>query len=51
VSPTARITELRDLLHRANHAYYALAKPIMADVEFDRLLKELAKLEAEHGAG
>ncbi|HEX2838547.1 MAG TPA: NAD-dependent DNA ligase LigA [Phycisphaerales bacterium] len=48
MSPTARITELRDLLHRANHAYYALAKPIMADVEFDRLLKELAKLEAKH---
>lgn len=48
MSTKARITELRELLHRANHAYYALAKPIMADVEFDRLLKELAKLEAEH---
>lgn len=47
-SPTNRILELRDLLHRANHAYYALAKPIMPDVEFDRLLKELEKLEAQH---
>lgn len=48
MSAKNRIAELRDLLHRANHAYYALAKPIMADVEFDRLLKELAKLEEQH---
>lgn len=40
-----RILHLRDLLTRANHAYYALASPIMADAEFDRLLKELADLE------
>jgi DNA ligase (NAD+) len=36
------------LLHRANHAYYALAQPIMADMEYDRLLKELQALEAKH---
>ncbi len=48
VSTKPRILELRDLLHRANHAYYALAKPVMSDVEFDRLLKELEKLEAQH---
>ncbi|MFO0831023.1 MAG: NAD-dependent DNA ligase LigA [Phycisphaerales bacterium] len=47
-SPSNRILELRDLLHRANHAYYAMAKPIMPDVEFDRLLKELEKLESQH---
>lgn len=43
-----RITELRDLLNRANRAYYVDATPIMPDVEFDRLLAELGKLEEAH---
>ena len=44
----SRIAELRDLLHRANRAYYVEAAPFMADTEFDRLLAELAALEARH---
>lgn len=44
----ARIAELRDLLTRANRAYYVDAEPLMSDTEFDRLLKELAELEAKH---
>ena len=43
-----RITELRALLHHANRAYYADNAPIMSDAEFDRLLAELASLEAAH---
>ena len=43
-----RIQELRDLLERANHAYYVEAEPIMADREWDGLLKELLELEARH---
>ncbi|MHC5005138.1 MAG: NAD-dependent DNA ligase LigA, partial [Planctomycetota bacterium] len=43
-----RVAELRELLERANYAYYVDAEPIMADSEFDRLLTELASLEAEH---
>lgn len=43
-----RIDELRALLHRANRAYYAAAKPIMSDHEYDRLLAELGELEAAH---
>lgn len=43
-----RIHELRDLLTRANKAYYTDADPIMSDREFDSLLKELAELEAKH---
>jgi DNA ligase (NAD+) len=43
-----RITDLRALLEKANRAYYADAAPIMSDVEFDRLLAELAQLEREH---
>jgi DNA ligase (NAD+) len=42
----ARIHELRALLTRANRAYYVDATPIMPDAEFDRLLTELAGLEA-----
>ncbi len=44
----ARIAELRDLLTRANRAYYVDADPIMSDTEFDRLLEELSELEAKH---
>ncbi|MEL7483376.1 MAG: NAD-dependent DNA ligase LigA, partial [Planctomycetota bacterium] len=42
-----RVNELRELLERANRAYYVDADPIMPDREFDELLKELAELEAE----
>jgi DNA ligase (NAD+) len=45
---TARVQHLRELLNRANRAYYADASPIMSDAEFDRLLKELQALEAKH---
>lgn len=44
----AKIRELRDLLTRANAAYYTDAKPIMDDAKFDRLLAELAELESRH---
>ena len=46
--PQARIHELRAILERANAAYYTHAAPFMSDVEFDRLLNELALLEREH---
>ncbi len=46
--PRERIEYLRELLERANAAYYADQRPIMSDPEFDRLLAELARLEAEH---
>ncbi|MBS0197691.1 MAG: NAD-dependent DNA ligase LigA, partial [Planctomycetes bacterium] len=45
---TTRVKELRSLLERANRAYYVDAAPIMSDPEFDRLLNELAELEARH---
>lgn len=44
----SRIHELRELLDRANVAYYAENRPFMADSEFDALLAELAALEATH---
>lgn len=40
-----RVEELRDLLERANRAYYDEAKPFISDKEFDETLKELRELE------
>ncbi|MCA9276847.1 MAG: NAD-dependent DNA ligase LigA [Phycisphaerales bacterium] len=48
MSDAKRIKELRDLLTRANRAYYTDADPIMSDREFDALLDELATLEHNH---
>ncbi|TVQ66856.1 MAG: NAD-dependent DNA ligase LigA [Balneolaceae bacterium] len=43
-----RVNELRDLLHRANVAYYQQAAPFISDRDFDMALAELAQLEDEH---
>ncbi len=43
-----RIAELREILEKANEAYYQKADPIMSDREFDTLLQELLDLEMEH---
>lgn len=40
--------ELRDLLDRANKAYYQEAQPFISDKEFDEYLKELEQLEQEY---
>lgn len=47
-SPEARILELRDLLNRANRAYYVDAKPFISDQEYDERLAKLAALERAH---
>jgi DNA ligase (NAD+) len=43
----SRLLELRRVLTEANRAYYVDHAPTMSDVEFDRLLAELSRLEAE----
>ena len=45
-----RIEELRDLIREHDHKYYVLAEPSISDVEYDKLIKELEKLEAENPA-
>jgi DNA ligase (NAD+) len=47
-APKERVAELRELLERANRAYYVDNSPTMSDPEFDRLLAELADLEKKH---
>ena len=43
-----RITELRTILDDYNYRYYVLSQPVISDHEFDMLMKELEKLEAEN---
>ncbi len=44
-----RMKQLVDLINKYNYEYYILDKPTVADVEYDRLLDELFKLERETG--
>ena len=48
MSPKERIEELTALLTQANYRYYVLDDPELPDFEYDRLLRELENLEAEH---
>lgn len=43
-----RIAELRSALEDHNYRYYVLSQPVISDLEFDLLLKELEKLEIEN---
>jgi len=47
-SVALRVAELRELLSRANVAYYVEAEPIMSDADYDVRLSELARLESGH---
>lgn len=44
-----RVEELRELLHRANSAYYEKNEPFISDREFDESLHELKILEEKFG--
>ncbi|MDD5642770.1 MAG: NAD-dependent DNA ligase LigA, partial [Syntrophales bacterium] len=44
----SRIKELREQLHYHNYRYYVLDDPVVSDAEYDRLLKELEKLEEQY---
>jgi DNA ligase (NAD+) len=47
-SAAERARDLRDRIRAADHAYYVLDRPILSDPEYDRLMRELAELEAAH---
>ena len=48
MNPKERVAELTKILTDANYRYYVLDDPQMPDFEYDRLLRELEVLEAEH---
>lgn len=45
---TEEIAELRRQINDHDYRYYVLNAPIVADVEYDKLMKRLRDLEAEH---
>lgn len=46
--PAQRIDTLRRLIEDANYRYHVLDAPLIPDVDYDRLLRELDDLEASH---
>jgi DNA ligase (NAD+) len=45
-----RLEALRDKIRYHEHRYYVLDNPAISDAEFDQLMNELKRLEAEHPA-
>ena len=43
-----KIEELRHQINEHDYSYYVLAEPTVSDKQYDDLVKELEKLEAEH---
>src|SRR5512139_1743157 len=43
-----RLSELRAQVNFHNYRYHVLDDPVISDVEYDRLLNELKRIEAEH---
>ena len=48
MNPKSRVLELRTNIKRANDLYYLSDAPEISDAEYDSLMFELKKLEAEH---
>ncbi|HJT97486.1 MAG TPA: NAD-dependent DNA ligase LigA [Rhodanobacteraceae bacterium] len=47
-SLAARAAELRRRIDDANYRYHVLDEPTIADIEYDKLMRELQEIEAEH---
>ena len=43
-----KITELREQILKHDYNYYVLAEPVISDENYDKLFKELEKLETEN---
>ncbi|PSP15940.1 MAG: DNA ligase, partial [Cyanobacteria bacterium SW_5_48_44] len=43
-----RVEKLRQQLQKADYTYYVLDNPIMEDAVYDRLYRELERLEQQH---
>jgi DNA ligase (NAD+) len=44
----SRYEELKQQIHFHNYRYHVLDDPVISDMEFDRLLKQLKQIEADH---
>ncbi len=47
-SARERYEQLKQEIHFHNHRYHVLDAPLISDAEFDRLMAELKRIEAEH---
>lgn len=47
-SPAQRVEALRAEIDNHNYRYYVLDEPAVPDAEYDRLMRELRQLEADH---
>ena len=43
-----KIESLRDQIRKHDHSYYILNEPTISDEQYDKLVKQLEKLESEH---
>src|SRR5512143_1640094 len=43
-----RLSELREQVNFHNYRYHVLDDPVISDAEYDRLMNELKRIEAEH---
>ena len=43
-----RIAELREVINHHNYRYYVLDSPEISDTQYDELMRELKRLEAEY---
>jgi DNA ligase (NAD+) len=43
-----RLTELKNIIEKANYHYYGLDAPILTDAEYDAYMKELLEIERKH---
>lgn len=43
-----RIDEIKEIINKANEAYYTKDMPIMEDYEYDKLMNELIDIESKH---
>ena len=48
--PEKKIEALREKIRHHEHLYYVLDSPEISDADFDKLMQELQRLEAEHPA-
>ncbi|HMS00510.1 MAG TPA: NAD-dependent DNA ligase LigA [Anaerolineales bacterium] len=44
----SRYEELKEKIHFHNHRYHVMDSPVISDIEFDKLLIELKRIESEH---
>ena len=48
LTPATQILDLRRRIDEANHRYFVLDDPDLADIDYDRLMRQLQALEAAH---